>query len=178
MQYFKCTVEFVALILCWILIDVSHGVIIERCEFVRALKNHRPQIDYDELNGWTCLAKYLSTFDTSLRVLDTAGTSYHGIFQLSDGYWCSNDEPEKRACRIRCDQLRDAELKDDFDCVQEIFKQNKGYNVNGNGFSSWSAHKSFCEYGRDFVRDCSADITQSICFLSIPNSILSLFEQR
>lgn len=161
MQYFKCTVEFVVSILCcWLLIDVSHGAIIERCEFVRALKNQRPQIDNQDLNGWTCLAKYLSTFDTSLRVSDAAGATYHGIFQLSDQYWCSNDVPAERACYVRCDQFRDENLTDDFACVQKIYEENK---INyGNGFSSWPTFKTFCGNGRDLIQDCLAETNKSI----------------
>lgn len=155
MQYFKCAFEFIVLILCLPLVDISQGEKIDRCDFVRQLKSHRPQIGYEELNGWTCLAKYQSRFDTSLRNNDTSGAAYHGIFQISDEFWCSLNEREQNVCDVFCDQLHDTNLTDDFDCIQLIHDDHA--RKHGNGFGAWPIYQTRCNNGRDFVKDCMND---------------------
>lgn len=151
MDYVWCKIT-AALLVSWLLVTVSHGKIIDRCEFVHELKRTRPQIDYQELNAWTCIAQYQSNFNTSLLNSDGTGAEYHGIFQISDVYWCSSDPQIERACKIRCDQLHDTFLTDDFDCVQTIYADH--LRIHGNGFSAWPIHQQFCSDSRDIIKDC------------------------
>lgn len=155
MQYSKCLFEIV-LVLSW-LFGVSYAKSIDRCEFVHELKRQRPQIDYEELNAWTCIAQYQSNFNTSMLNSDASGAVYHGIFQISDAYWCSSNTYDNRACNIRCDQLHDSFLKDDFDCAQTIYAEH--LRLHGNGYSAWPIHQVYCSNGHDLIKDClgSAD---------------------
>lgn len=152
MQYFKCF-GLTTLILCWLCVADSHGKSIDRCDFVHELQRLRPQIDYQELNAWTCIAQYQSNFNTSLQNYDATGTSYHGIFQISNLYWCSTDFVE-HACQIRCNQLHDTYLKDDVECVQKIYAEH--LRIHGNGYSAWPIYQTHCSDGRDLIKDCLA----------------------
>lgn len=147
----KCTLATV-LVFNWLLVAVSCGKSIDRCEFVHELKRLRPQIDYQELNAWTCIVQYQSNFNVSLRNSDASGANYHGIFQISDIYWCSSNANTDRACRIRCDQLHDTLLKDDFDCAATIYAEH--LRIQGNGFSAWPIYQQHCADGRDLIKDC------------------------
>lgn len=151
MRKSKCTLATV-LVFNWLLVAVSCGKLIDRCEFVHELKRLRPQIDYQELNAWTCIAQYQSNFNVSLRNSDASGANYHGIFQISDIYWCSSNANTDRACNIRCDQLHDTLLKDDFDCAATIYAEH--LRIQGNGFSAWPIHQQHCVDGRDLIKDC------------------------
>lgn len=137
-----------------LLVAVSHGKSIDRCDFVHELKRFRPQIEYNELNAWTCIAQYQSNFNTSLLNSDTTGAVYHGIFQISDVYWCSSTVNNDRACRIHCDQLHDTYLKDDFGCIEKVYAEH--LRIHGNGFSAWPIHQQYCSDGRDLIKDCFA----------------------
>lgn len=163
MQNVKCSVQTV-FILCWLFVAVSHGNSIDRCDFVHELKRVRPLIDYQELNAWTCIAHYQSNFNTSLQNFDASGTSYHGIFQISNIYWCSSDSFTQRACNIRCTQLHDTFLQDDFECVQKIYEEH--LRIHGNGYSAWPIHQTYCSGGHDFIKDCltSPDRTARTAF--------------
>lgn len=147
--------EAIAFVVNWLLVAVSHGKSIDRCEFVHELKHFNPQIDYHELNAWTCIAQYQSNFNTSLKNADASGATYHGIFQISDVYWCSSNWQVERACKIRCDQLHDVFLKDDFDCVQRIYAEH--LRIHGNGFSAWPIYQQYCVDGRDVIKDCTTE---------------------
>lgn len=137
--------------LCWLFVDVIYGKLIDRCDFVHELQRLRPQIDYQDLKAWTCIAQYQSNFNTSLRNHDTTGATYHGIFQVSNQYWCSSDSIE-RACKIRCNQLHDTFLKDDFECVQQIYAEHS--RIHGDGFSAWPIYSAHCSDGLDLIKDC------------------------
>lgn len=154
MPHFKCKLATV-LVVNWLLLAVGHGKIIDRCEFVHQLKRFNPQIDDQELNAWTCIAQYQSNFNTSLQNSDASGAVYHGIFQISDVFWCSANSEVERACRISCDQLHDGFLTDDFGCLQQIYAEH--LRIHGNGFSAWPIHQQYCSDGRDIIKDCLAD---------------------
>lgn len=153
MEYSKWTVTIV-LLFSWLTIVISHGKSIDRCDFVHELKRLRPSIDYHDLNAWTCIAQYQSNFNASLVNSDVSGASYHGIFQVSNVYWCASTATDERACKIQCDQLHDANLKDDFECVEKIHAEH--LRIHGNGFSAWPIHQTYCNDDRDLIKDCLA----------------------
>lgn len=160
-MHFKC--EFATVfIVNWLLVTVSHGKSIDRCEFVHELQHFNPQIDYEQLNAWTCIAQYQSNFNTSLINTDVSGAIYHGIFQVSDTFWCSTNSQLERACKVNCDQLHDTFLKDDFDCIQKIYAEHQ--RIHGNGFSAWPIHQQFCSDGRDIIKDCLGEKKSSFVF--------------
>lgn len=151
MQYVKWLFESV-FILCWLLVVASHGKSIDRCDFVHEIKRIRPHIDYQQLNAWTCIAQYQSNFNTTLENIDGSGISYHGLFQVSNYYWCSSDPSTKRACNIRCSQLHDTYLQDDFECVEKMYAEH--LRLSGNGFGAWPIHGIYCSSGVDLIKDC------------------------
>lgn len=152
----------IVLVAHWLMIAIIQGKSIERCEFVRELKHFKPQIDYEELNGWTCIALYQSNFNTSLKNTDASGAIYHGIFQISDVYWCSSNSQVENACKINCDQLHDTFLKDDFDCLEQIYAEHS--RIHGNGFSAWPIYQQYCSDGRDIIKDCLNEKKTSLTF--------------
>lgn len=147
----KCPMPII-LMLSWWCTTISHSKSIDRCEFVHELKRFRPQIDYNELNNWACIALHQSNFNISLRNSDELGTAYHGIFQISDLYWCANNSNENRACKLQCNQLHDSNLNDDFECVSTIYAEH--LRVHGNGYSAWPIYSLHCNQGKDFIKDC------------------------
>lgn len=151
MHKFECILVTV-FVFNWLLVAASHGKSIDRCEFVHELKRLRPQIDYQDLNAWTCIGQYQSNFNTSLRNSDASGANYHGIFQISDVYWCSANGASERACKIHCDQLHDTYLKDDFECAATIHAEH--LRIHGNGYSAWPIYQQYCSDGHDIIKDC------------------------
>lgn len=155
MEYLKWSVSTVFMFSCLAIVG-SQGKSIDRCDFVHELKRLRPQIDYHELNAWTCLAQYQSNFNISLQNSDVSGASYHGLFQISNVFWCASATTDERACKIQCNQLHDAYLKDDFECVEKIYAEH--LRIHGNGFSAWPIHQTYCNDERDFIKDCMANV--------------------
>lgn len=160
MEYLKWSVTAVFMF-SW-LTNISHGKTIDRCDFVHEFKRLRPQIDYHELNTWTCIAQYQSNFNASLVNSDASGASFHGIFQISDAYWCASTPSDDHACEIQCDRLHDAYLKDDFECVEKIHAEH--LRIHGNGFSAWPVHQLYCNDGRDLIKDCVASTAKKAQF--------------
>ncbi|KAE8573139.1 lysozyme c-1-like [Halyomorpha halys] len=94
----------------------------------------------EEVGTWVCIAKHESNFNTSaIGRLNGDGSADHGIFQISDRYWCS---PQGWACNIPCDLLEDDDISDDWKCAKRIFRQHKV--LSGNGFNAWAVYSSRC----------------------------------
>lgn len=156
----KCLISVVVFILYGLFVNKINGKLIDRCEFVREIKRFRPQINYHELNTWTCIAQY-TNFNISLWNIDQSGVGYHGIFQISDMYWCSNNLHEQRGCNLNCDKLRNGNLEDDFECLKLIYSEH--LRIHGNGFSAWPIYEIHCNNGHDLIKECLNDkiMTQS-----------------
>lgn len=152
----KCLIAVVVFILNGLFVNKINGKSIDRCEFVHEIKRFRPQIDYHELNTWTCIAQN-TNFNISLWNIDQSGVGYHGIFQISDMYWCSNNPHEQRACKLNCDKLRNGNLEDDFECLEMIYSEH--LRIHGNGFSAWPIYNTNCNKGHDLIKDCLKDGT-------------------
>lgn len=90
---------------------------------------------------WVCIATHESNLNTSaVGKKNHDGSSDHGIFQISDRYWCS---PQGWACNIPCHLLEDDDISDDWKCVRRIFRQHKV--LSGNGFNAWSTYSANCK---------------------------------
>lgn len=110
----------------------------EPCELARDLVSKGAS--KEEVPTWVCIAKHESNFNTSaVGRLNGDGSSDHGIFQISDRYWCS---PQGWACNIPCDLLEDDDISDDWKCAKRIFRQHKV--LSGNGFNAWAVYSSRC----------------------------------
>lgn len=138
-----------------IIIDVAfvRSHIVDRCELVSAFRSQRPSIDHHELNRWICVAQQQSKFDTSSINVDS-DAGYHGLFHLSDRYWCANVYADiyERACQMTCDQLKDANVHDDIACAQKVFNEHQ--RISGDGFSAWPVTRTACANPPDLVSDC------------------------
>ena len=107
------------------------------------------------------MVRWESEFNTSaIGSLNADGSLDHGLFQISDLYWCSGPRLDEGACGVSCDriknfkngvtvkdrtiqfviviyctELRDDDIKDDVKCVKRIFRQTQ--HLSGNGFNAW-----------------------------------------
>uniref|UniRef100_A0A182XMR5 lysozyme n=3 Tax=gambiae species complex TaxID=44542 RepID=A0A182XMR5_ANOQN len=117
----------------------SPGKVFERCELAQEL--HRQGLSLEQTAIWVCIAKYQSNFNSSALGYGPNGVQYHGMFQLSDEYWCS---PPGRGwvCGISCAQLRDADLSDDLGCMQFIFEEHA--RISGDGYNAWAVYQPYC----------------------------------
>lgn len=131
---------------------IAHGKLFDRCEFVDAVVSLRPDIESSELNTWTCIAQQ-SKFDSSSESGD-ADAVYHGIFKISDKYWCAKTllDYYERACHMTCAQLKDDNLLDDIVCAQKIYDEHQ--RISSNGFSAWPVSQTTCANPSDLVSDC------------------------
>lgn len=138
------------LVLCWTAVEAK---IYERCELASELAQNF-NLPQREAAMWTCLAEQQSNLDTS--ALGGSGSpQYHGIFQISDEYWCS--PPGKGfVCGVDCASLRDDRITDDLACVRNyIYEEHQ--RISGDGFNAWPAYQSFCKSNVEtFVSECFA----------------------
>jgi hypothetical protein len=82
------------------------------------------------------------------------GSGDHGLFQISDLFWCS--PPGKGwACGVSCADLEDDDIKDDVVCARRIYRQHQ--RISGNGFTAWAVYGPHCagkEVVDKFVEGC------------------------
>ncbi|XP_043216152.1 lysozyme P-like [Amphibalanus amphitrite] len=111
----------------------------DKCQLARELMRHG--MPEHELADWLCLADHESRYDTgAVGRLNGDRTVDHGLFQISDLYWCdwSREEPQRsyrNLCRASCDDFRDDDITNDLACVRQIFDEHK--RLQGNGFMAW-----------------------------------------
>uniref|UniRef100_A0A336LKI5 lysozyme n=1 Tax=Culicoides sonorensis TaxID=179676 RepID=A0A336LKI5_CULSO len=128
----------VILFKCFILINAK---IYDRCELVRELV-FTHDVSIQEAGIWACIAEGQSGYNTS--ALGGGRTvKFHGIFQISDEYWCS--PPGKGwVCGVSCQDLRDNDISDDLRCAKNyIYEEHAKYY--GDGFNAWPIYKSYCK---------------------------------
>lgn len=104
--------------------------IYKRCELANELRNVH-NIPIDQIHTWVCIANHESRFDTSaIGRLNADGSLDHGLFQISDIYWCTNDGVGK-GCNAACSDFRDGDISDDIRCVQQIYDEHQRLFQNG-----------------------------------------------
>ncbi len=103
-----------------------------------------------------CLIRWESHYNSSaVGMLNADGSKDHGLFQISDIYWCEHDRPGK-ACNVQCKgnllethflimvllrllvfivDLLDDNLEDDMKCVKIIYNEFETYF--DRGFDAW-----------------------------------------
>jgi len=119
----------------------GHCKVYERCELARELKEVH-DIPDEQVATWVCIAQHESQFNTSaVGHLNGDGSGDHGLFQISDLYWCS--PPGKGwACGVSCADLEDDDIKDDMVCVKRIYRQHQ--KLSGDGFTAWAVYGAYC----------------------------------
>jgi hypothetical protein len=115
--------------------NVGRGKVYERCELARELRlKHNIQMDH--IATWVCIAKHESNFNTSaIGRLNWDGSEDHGLFQISDIYWCGVDG---KACGLTCDELEDSDISNDVECIKAIHAEHT--RLFGDGFQAWAVY--------------------------------------
>uniref|UniRef100_A0A182RF64 lysozyme n=1 Tax=Anopheles funestus TaxID=62324 RepID=A0A182RF64_ANOFN len=136
------------------LVLAPSGKVYERCELATELRD-RHRMPVEQIATWVCIAYHESRFNTSAEGrLNADGSGDHGLFQISDIYWCSTDANRPgKACRVTCAAMRDNDITDDVRCVRMIYDEHQ--RISGNGFNAWTVYKPYCE-GREasFMHNC------------------------
>lgn len=133
------------------LITLNNAKIFNLCELAEELKNNNIQSNHIPI--WVCIAYHQSNLNTSSVSYQSDGSGYHGIFQLSDVYWCS-PPGSGWVCGLTCEQLRDDSIADDLNCIYHVYNEHE--RLSGNGFNAWAAYSSFCRHDAEsYTKDCS-----------------------
>lgn len=130
----------------------DQGRAYERCELAKELR-YRHNVSQDKIADWVCIALYSSNLATSAK-----GQNSHGLFQISNEYWCSSSGIEGKKCNIECSKFEDSDITDDYQCAQTIYDTHQ--QLYGNGFSAWNVYEPYCS-GRSsqLIDGCFDDIT-------------------
>ncbi|XP_062552424.1 uncharacterized protein LOC134217636 [Armigeres subalbatus] len=129
------------------------GKVYDRCELAAELRD-KYQMQSEQIPTWVCIAYHESRFNTSAEGrLNADGSGDHGLFQISDIYWCSTGRSPGKACGVTCEDMRNNDISDDIRCINTIFKEHQ--RISGNGFNAWSVYQPYCQ-GREesFVHNC------------------------
>ncbi|KAJ8929583.1 hypothetical protein NQ314_017715 [Rhamnusium bicolor] len=104
----------ILLILFSVSFSSSEGKVYGRCEFARHLLKHG--VPKWQIPTWTCIARHESEYDTT-KINHNTGD--HGILQISQLYWCSNNNQPGKACKKTCSKFRDNYIGDDIACAKK-----------------------------------------------------------
>ncbi|XP_046446436.1 lysozyme-like isoform X2 [Daphnia pulex] len=106
----------------------------DRCQLARDLL-HKYKLPANQISQWICLVRWESNFNTSaIGSLNSDGSLDHGLFQISDLFWCDHQQGMDSACGLTCESLRNEDIKDDVICAKRIFRQHQ--HLTGNGFNA------------------------------------------
>ncbi|XP_037813022.1 uncharacterized protein LOC119604461 isoform X2 [Lucilia sericata] len=132
------------------------GKIYKKCELAQELY-HKHRMPMDQIPKWVCIAQYESSYNTAaVGRLNTDGSADHGLFQISDLYWCSHDQYGGKACNIPCDKLLDSDITDDVRCIKIIHEEHT--RISGDGFNAWTVYKPHCRnIAISHVKECFTD---------------------
>uniref|UniRef100_A0A1I8MJ59 lysozyme n=1 Tax=Musca domestica TaxID=7370 RepID=A0A1I8MJ59_MUSDO len=158
-------------------VSVNKGKIYNKCELAQELY-HKHQMPMDQIPTWVCIAQHESSLNTAaVGRLNTDGSADHGLFQISDLYWCSHDKYGGKACNIPCDRLLDSDISDDVRCIKIIHEEHT--RISGDGFNAWTVYKPHCRnQGLDRVKQCFSEkelkesVTKSVTSTSTSNALI------
>lgn len=96
---------------------LTEAKIFDRYELAKILYDN----GLTDITRWICMTDVLSGFNSSKLVIgeDDSG---HGIFTIYHPFWCGINERSGK-CGIKCESLRDDDLRDDIECVKMILDQ-------------------------------------------------------
>jgi hypothetical protein len=127
----------------------------DRCSLARELSHPRHRIPPADIATWVCIARHESDYNTSAVGHLDGASGDHGIFQISDRYWCSPPGRGK-SCGLSCDLLEDDDLTDDVMCALRILLDH-GHR-DGDGFTAWAVYRPYCSGDvSEYVRGCGED---------------------
>ncbi|XP_067118795.1 lysozyme 1B-like isoform X3 [Centruroides vittatus] len=141
------------------------GRVYERCELGRELYE-RFKFPKQDLSRWLCIAYWESNYDTSAIYQSYDNAVGHGLFQVSDKYWCqpSNGRYSTNGCNMTCDALEDDDISDDIQCALSIYRRF--------GFNGWMSNKAKCEADtNDYFSDCDISSRKGLLLTAHPKGI-------
>lgn len=121
-----------------VLVNVAKAKIYDRCQLAKDLQ-YKYEFPNEQISTWICIVQHESLFNTSAM---NHGSGDHGLFQISQLYWCSS-EHKGHACNANCASFRDDDISDDVKCVKKIYKEHS--KISGNGFSAWTVYGYYCK---------------------------------
>lgn len=130
----------------------AFGKIYEPCELATELINVH-NVSRSQVATWVCIAKHESLLNTAaVGRLNGDNSADHGLFQISDLYWCS--PPGKGyACDAECSEFEDDDISDDVECIQKIYQEHQ--ELYGNGFHAWTVYPVYCNENVDsYIQGC------------------------
>lgn len=132
--------------------NVGRGKVYERCELARELR-FKHNIQMDHIATWVCIAKHESNFNTSaIGRLNWDGSEDHGLFQISDIYWCGESG---KACGLTCDELEDNDITNDVECIKTIHAEHT--RLFGDGFQAWAVYPRCRGQSESYISGCFDD---------------------
>lgn len=102
---------------------------------------------------WVCIARHESEYNTAAV---NHGSGDHGLFQISNLFWCS-PPGDGYACGLSCSDLEDDDIEDDVICAKRIHREHT--RLSGDGFNAWVVYGSHCK-GQDlnkYIDGCFRD---------------------
>lgn len=120
----------------------SVGKVFKRCELAQELRTTH-NFPMDQIHLWICIVQHASNYNTSfIGNVNMDGSYNHGLFQLSDRYWCSSDGNPK-GCGVPCSKFEDADISDDVECARRLFEINR--KLFSDGFHAWVPYIEPCQ---------------------------------
>lgn len=151
--------------------------IFERCELAGILQ-HQYGLPAAQVATLVCIAQHSSDLNTAAFGGGTGpGGGSHGIFQISDVYWCS-PPGQGAGCGVSCARLRDNDISDDVLCVRKIYAEHQ--RISGDGFTAWQAYNTYCRQdAASYVAGCQpGGLSRGYSNLALQASASSLQPQR
>ncbi|XP_047040544.1 mucin-5AC-like [Helicoverpa zea] len=134
------------------LVALAGARVYERCELARELR--ALGVHPDHISTWVCIAYHESRFDTAAN---NPHSGDHGIFQISELYWCG---PGK-ACGLPCSALRDEDISNDLECALLVHEEHT--RLQGNGFLAWVVYPQHCKHNtKKYLVDCDTTVKSSV----------------
>ncbi|XP_016969016.1 uncharacterized protein LOC108037076 isoform X2 [Drosophila rhopaloa] len=120
----------------------TQGKIYSRCELAQELF-YQHKLPMPQIPTWVCIAQHESSFNTAaVGRLNADGSADHGLFQISDLFWCTHDQRAGKGCHATCNQFLDSSIADDVQCIRRIHQEHT--QISGDGFNAWTVYKRNC----------------------------------
>ncbi|XP_016965620.1 uncharacterized protein LOC108034903 isoform X2 [Drosophila biarmipes] len=118
------------------------GKIYSRCELAQELY-YQHKLPMPQIPTWVCIAQHESSFNTAaVGRLNADGSADHGLFQISDLFWCTHDQRAGKGCHATCNQFLDSSIADDVQCIRRIHQEHT--QISGDGFNAWTVYQRNC----------------------------------
>ncbi|CAL4062768.1 unnamed protein product, partial [Meganyctiphanes norvegica] len=130
-------------------IPVNTSKIFRKCELADVLEN-KHNMPRDQVKSWVCIAQYKSSFNAGFKNSNGDGSNSYGLFQINSKIWCKDVDENldfKNICDMPCSNLLDADLTDDFACIEKIINEVESWKGEGTGLTAWTDYMDNCQNG-------------------------------